>query len=441
MSAIGFNLNRPSVGLTLLIALVAVCGRPVASGGAVGPQPDRVAERGGANSPRLKALLQERRNTLRTLAAQLGQAAEHGVPSVKAHQASLAALRAELDLCETDRERVLRGAAVAPFALAAPAAGSPAEPAPAQVLVVNTQDASVSLVDLAAMKEVKRFPVGPRPYGVAVSRDGKTVAVGVEDEERVKFFALPDFAPKGECRIGRMFNDHIVLSRDGRHVLVANFYSDDVVAIDVETMKEAFRIKDCSAPHVVKYGPLRKHAYVTCKKITGIAIIDPEGRRLVKFHQLNVNPRSLTFSPDESRLYFGLFWVNGFFEMDTAAGKVTRLFAYPPPEGNAGEQEVTYHGVEAVYPNVVLAANEGRSYVDAADVRSGKLLGRLADVSKPCCVERVPGTDPVRVLVSNIGDGTLQLVEVTPDGAMKTLGKAAVGKAPKRVAFLLPAAS
>ena len=117
--------------------------------------------------------------------------------------------------------------------------------------------------------ESKRYKVGPRPYGIAVSKDGKTVAVGVEDEECVKFFSLPDFKEKGRTKIGKMFNDHIVLTQDGKHVLVANFYSDDVVGIDVETMKEAFRIKDCSAPHVVKYGPLGKHAYVTCKKITG----------------------------------------------------------------------------------------------------------------------------------------------------------------------------
>jgi YVTN family beta-propeller protein len=311
------------------------------------------------------------------------------------------------------------------------------EPAPRQVFVVNTGDASVSLVDLARMKEVKRYPVGPRPYGIAVSRDGKSVAVGVEDEEKVKFFSLPDFKPRGETRIGRMFNDHIVLTPDGKHILVANFYSDDVVAIDVETMKEAYRIKECSAPHVVKYGPLKKYAYVTCKKITGIAVIDPAGQKLVKFHQINVNPRSLTFSPDEKKVYFGSFWVNGFFEMDTDSGKVTRLFAFDPPKDNAGPQEVTYHGVEAVAPNVILSANEGRSYVDSVDVAGGKLLDRLTqDISKPCCVERIPGTDPVRVLVSNIGDATLTLVEVGKDGKLKPLGKAEVGKAPKRVAFL-----
>jgi DNA-binding beta-propeller fold protein YncE len=309
---------------------------------------------------------------------------------------------------------------------------------PAKVFVVNTQDASVSLVDLKTMKEAHRFQVGPRPYGVAIIRDGKTIAVGVEDEEKVKFYDTTGFKLKGETPIGRMFNDHMMLTADGKHFLVANFYSDDVVAIDAMTMKEAFRIKGASAPHVIKYGPLRQRAYVTCKKITGIAIVDPAERRLVQFHQLNVNPRSLTFSPDESKLYFGSFWVDGFFEMDALSGKVTKLFSFNPPPGNAAPQEVTYHGVESVTTNIVLAANEGRSYVDSVDVNTGKLLDRLTDgVAKPCCIERIPGvSDRVQVLVSNIGDGTLQLVEMTREGKLKPLAKAQVGKAPKRVAFL-----
>src|SRR5437660_7917567 len=125
---------------------------------------------------------------------------------------------------------------------------------PKQVFVVNTGDASVSLVDLASMKEVKSWKVGPRPYGIAVSQDGTTVAIGVEDEECVKFYSLPDFKLKGKTPIGKMFNDHIVLTNDGKDIVVANFYSDDIVGINIETMKESFRIKDLSAPHVVRYG-------------------------------------------------------------------------------------------------------------------------------------------------------------------------------------------
>lgn len=321
--------------------------------------------------------------------------------------------------------------------LAAPVATA-AEPT--KVFVVNTQDASVSLVDLTTLKEEKRFPVGNRPYGIAVTPDARIIAVGVEDEEAVKFFSLPEFELKGKVSIGKMFNDHLVLTPDGKRMLLANFYSDDVVVIDPVEMKEVGRIEGCSAPHVVKFGPLKKNAYVTCKKITGIAIIDPAKEQLVKFHQLNVNPRSLTFSPDESQLFFGSFWVNGFFSMDTETGKVTQLFSFDPPESNRGNQEVTYHGVEAVSPNIVLAANEGRSYVESVDVASGKLLDRLTTAAKPCCVERIPGTNPPRALVSNLGDGTLQLIEISADGKFKDLGRAKVGAAPKRVAFL-PAGS
>lgn len=308
---------------------------------------------------------------------------------------------------------------------------------PKQVFVVNTQDASVSLVDLETMKELKRHEVGKRPYGIAVSRDGKTVAVGVEDEECVKFFSLPDFKLKGKTPIGKMFNDHIVLTQDGKHVLVANFYSDDVVAIDIETMKESYRIKDCSAPHVVKFGPLKKYAFVTCKKVTGIAVIDPVEKKQVKVIPLNVNPRSLTFSPDEKTVYFGSFWVDGFFALDVETGKVTKLFKFDPPKGNTDPQEVTYHGVEMLTDKVLVAANEGRSHVDAVDVTTGKLLDRLTGVSKPCCVEKIPGQSGanVKFLISNIGDGTLQLAELTAEGKLKSLGKVEVGKAPKRVAF------
>src|SRR5258707_126996 len=251
-------------------------------------------------------------------------------------------------------------ATTVPLVLGSTAAAHPGH-APKEVLVGNTQDATVSRVDLAAMKELNRYKVGPRPYGIAVTQDGKTVAVGVEDEESVKFFNAADFTVKGEVKIGKMFNDHIVLTQDGKSLLVADFHSDDVFVIDVHGMKEAARIKDCSAPHVVKYGPQKKNAYVTCKKITGIAIIDPVEKKLLKFHLLNVNPRSLTFSPDEKKVYYGSFWVNGFFEADLKTGKVTRLFSADPPKDNAQNQEVTYHGVQAVHKNVILAANEGRS--------------------------------------------------------------------------------
>lgn len=124
--------------------------------------------------------------------------------------------------------------------------------------------------------------------------------------------------------------------------MVANFFSDNIVLIDTDTMKETALIEGCSAPYAVKYGPLEKRAFVTCKKVTGIAIIAPDTQTLARFHQLNDNPRRLMFPVDE-----------------------------------------------------------GCSYVDAVGVATGNLLDRLVNVNKPCCVERLPGEGQTqRVLIS-----------------------------------------
>jgi YVTN family beta-propeller protein len=245
--------------------------------------------------------------------------------------------------------------------------------------VANTSNESQ--VALETMEEVKRFSVGERPYGIAVLADGAHIGVGVEGEERVKFFAREDFAPRGEVHIGPMHDDHITLSADGRFVLVANYDSDAVVAIDVGTKKEVFRITGTSAPHVIKYGPKRSLANVTCKKITGIAVVDPAKREVVRFHQLNVSP--------------------------SLAARTTRV-----PTASTPWYVTSQRG----------------SFLTASLIASRS--------RKPCCIERIPGTAEIEVVVSNIGDGTLARVRVLGVGRLTTLASAKVGAAPKRVAYL-----
>jgi hypothetical protein len=48
------------------------------------------------------------------------------------------------------------------------------------------------------------------------------------------------------------------------------------------------------------------------------------------------------------------------------------------------------------------------------------------------------GGEPVRALVGNLGDGTLQIVELR-EGRLRSIGKVPVGAAPKRVAWVPPA--
>lgn len=60
----------------------------------------------------------------------------------------------------------------------------------------------------------------------------------------------------------------------------------------------------------------------------------------------------------------------------------------------------------------------------------------MSQAAKRRCFEPIPSHTAVRVLISNIGDSSLQFVDVSEDGKLTSLGKATVGKAPKRVAFV-----
>lgn len=304
-----------------------------------------------------------------------------------------------------------------------------------KVYVANTGAASISLVDLETKKELSRIKVGNKPYGIALSRDEKLLAVGVEGEESVKIYSTSTHEQVSSVKIGPMSNDHIGLTPDGKNFAVANYHSNSLVLIDVVKHKISERVDGFSAPHVIKFGPVSKRAFLTLKKELGIGVFDfSTGEK--KVLPLKVNPRSLTFSPDESKLYFASFWVDGIFEFDIVSGKVARFIPIQPPRGNTGPMEVTYHGVEIIDSEVMVTVNEGRSILDSMNPLTGKLLDRCNNVSNPCCAESISADkNTTTVLISNLGDDTLQIFSVKKSGKLTNQGKIKVGADPKRVAI------
>jgi DNA-binding beta-propeller fold protein YncE len=233
-----------------------------------------------------------------------------------------------------------------------------------------------------------------------------------------------------------MANDHIGLTPDGKNFAVANYHSDSLVLIDAVKNKISKRVDGFSAPHVIKFGPVSKKAFLTLKKELGIGVFDfsTEEKKVLP---LKVNPRSLTFSPDESKLYFASFWVDGIFELDIVSGKVARFIPIQPPKGNSTPIEVTYHGVESINSGVVVTVNEGRSILDSINPQTGTLLDRSNKVSNPCCAESISADkNSTTVLISNLGDDTVQVFSVNKYGKLSDQGKIKVGSDPKRVAIL-----
>lgn len=311
-------------------------------------------------------------------------------------------------------------------------------PLSGKVYVVNTASGSVSLVDLSAKREIASYPVGNYPYGIALNAKGTVAVVGIEGEAALRFYQLPEFKKIAEFPMGYLHHSHIILTNDGKYFLASNYKEDYLVGIDTTTFKEAFRIPGLSGPHAIKYGPLNKNVYVTEKKVIGIGSVDVTQKKIVRELPLTVNPRSMTFSLDESKLYFASYWVNAVFEMEIASGAIKRMFEAAPPKDNAGNQEVTYHGVQLVGEALLLAANEGRGYVDSFDIATGQFKSRIS-AGKPCCIEPLPKCstkDLQRVLLSNPSSGTVEVLDVRPDGVMQSAAIIPVGKGPKRVVLV-----
>jgi len=110
-------------------------------------------------------------------------------------------------------------------------------------------------VDFATRKVVDKIPMpevapsektttglqGSPCHGLAVTPDGKTLAVLSKMNSRVYFVSLPDLKIVGETKVGH-HPDWITLTPDGARAYVANAGSNSVSVVDVATRKEITQI-------------------------------------------------------------------------------------------------------------------------------------------------------------------------------------------------------
>lgn len=82
---------------------------------------------------------------------------------------------------------------------------------------------------------------GSPAHGLAVTPDGKALAVLSKMNTRVYFYTLPDLKLAGEVKVGH-HPDWLTFTPDGKRLYVANAGSNSVSVVDVATRKELMRI-------------------------------------------------------------------------------------------------------------------------------------------------------------------------------------------------------
>ncbi len=172
--------------------------------------------------------------------------------------------------------------------------------APAQAsgiaIVLNSGDASLSMLDMAHGTELRRVPVLREPHHVALSPDGRELLVGDAGANEMLF--LDPHTGEIKRRMPMADPYHLAFSPDAKWLTVTGLARNQVDVYDAASMSLAKRFPLSSMPSHVAYSPDSSTAYVTLQGTNRLAAIDLQ-RQVVRWtSEVGATPA-------------GVIWLNG----------------------------------------------------------------------------------------------------------------------------------
>ena len=179
------------------------------------------------------------------------------------------------------------------------------------VFVLNSRDATVSLVDLANGKELRRVPVGKEPHHLYPTPDGRSVIVGNAISNELHFF---DPATGDVQRRMRGIDDPYQLgfSPDRRWFVTAALRLNrvDIYRVDGDAFTLVKRVPAPKAPSHIWFSADSKIVFVTLQESHEVAAIDVEKQELLWKVPVGKLPAGIVVTPDDKYLMVGIMGEN-----------------------------------------------------------------------------------------------------------------------------------
>ena len=100
----------------------------------------------------------------------------------------------------------------------------------------NIPAGTVTVIDLGSGRKLRDIPVGGRPEGIALARDGRELWVGDLEGARVQAFDTRSFERLAEVRTGET-PIRVLASPDGRWIVTSNLGTGSLTVIDAATRR------------------------------------------------------------------------------------------------------------------------------------------------------------------------------------------------------------
>ena len=240
---------------------------------------------------------------------------------------------------------------------------------------------SISVIDVAQMKELRRVDVSPlmRPHGLVMiggklyftaevnrligrydpatnkldwlmgtGQNGSHMIVVSQDQKRMyttnvasdsitafEFNAIPPAGSKvTHIAVGKQ-PEAIDLSPDGKEVWVGLNIDAGVDIVNTSTMKVAERVKLASRPYRVRFSPDGKQVLFTLLATKEIAIYDAASRKELKKLTLDGVPMGVAFSPDGKTAFISIAEPDAVLKIDLEKMTISGSVELVAPDGVA----------------------------------------------------------------------------------------------------------
>ena len=194
-------------------------------------------------------------------------------------------------------------------------------PAGPRVYVSDETGGAVVVIDPATAQVVEKIPVGKRPRGLKVSRDGKTLYVALSgspiagpgvDESKLPpadraadGIGVVDLTTRKLLRTLPSGQDpeSFDLSLDDQTLYVSNEETAEMSVLDLRTGTITARVKIGGEPEGVTVRPDGREVYVTCEEDNEVYAVDTTTLKVVGRMKTAARPRSIVFSRDGSAAF------------------------------------------------------------------------------------------------------------------------------------------
>ncbi|MGP2492880.1 YVTN family beta-propeller repeat protein [Mesorhizobium sp. PUT5] len=167
------------------------------------------------------------------------------------------------------------------------------------IYVANVEDGTVSVIDTDSLSEVARIKVGTAPVQVGFTPDGSRVYVSLRDENKVAVIDTATRRVTARIDVGRA-PIQVHATSDSRYVYVANQGTetkpdDTVSVIDVASGKVVKTIRTGAGAHGVTVSGNGEFVFVTNIIDGTVSEISVESQSVVRTYRVGKGPNGITY--------------------------------------------------------------------------------------------------------------------------------------------------